>query len=112
MLPKAQRLNLANAKWRYHATDFQASSPSFKVLAKKTNSPSKHFGFLVTGKIGKATVRNQIKRWLSQAVEDNLENFPEGFDFIFIAYPLKEEGSYEKFSTSLNQVLPKISLLR
>ena len=78
----------------------------------KRKKGSSQFGFLVVGKLGKAAKRNQAKRYLTEAVGRNLESFPDGFDFVFIAYPNSLGVTYEKIRSSLDQVLPKISLLR
>lgn len=43
------------------------------------------FGFVIPKKVDKrATVRNRIKRILRAKVEENLNNFKPGFDFLFI----------------------------
>lgn len=111
MLARKYRLNLATANWRYNRSDHQISSPNFKIVAKKNNSSISRFGFLVTGKVGKANKRNQLRRWLAESVGEKLQSFPVGFDFVFIAYP-KEGVSHEEIRSSLNQVLPKISIFR
>ena len=111
MLARKLRLNIAEAKWRFRAADYQISAPSFKIIAKRTGKVSR-YGFLVTGKVGNAVTRNLMKRWLIETVGDKIASFPTGFDFIFIAYPKSTQGSYEEIRSSLDQVLPKISVLR
>ncbi|MDP2670923.1 MAG: ribonuclease P protein component [bacterium] len=111
MLPSEQRLNLAQAKWRYRYSDREFSTKLFKILVKKNKLAASRFGFLLTGKLGKASKRNLAKRRLTEAVQEKIGDLPSGFDFIFIGYPTIIESSYEEIRTSLHQVLPKISLL-
>ena len=111
MLATSLRLNLAKATWRFRKADFAASSPFFKILARRNKTERSRFGFLVSGKVGRAVKRNQIKRWLTECVAASLGGFPKGLDFVFIVYP-NDEVTHEKLCTSLNQVLPKISLFR
>ncbi|OGY30037.1 MAG: ribonuclease P protein component [Candidatus Woykebacteria bacterium RIFCSPHIGHO2_12_FULL_45_10] len=111
MLPKSRRLNLARATWRYKAADFSLTTEYFKFLAKRKKGTSQ-IGFLIAGKLGKAVLRNRSRRLLTETVQQSLEAFPDNFDFIFIAYPRIIDADYEKIRTSLDQVLPKISLLR
>jgi ribonuclease P protein component len=112
MLARELRLNLGSAGWRHSRADFTLSTPLFRLLVKKTAAPAKHFGFLVTGKIGKAATRNLARRHLAEAVKESLDQFPEMFDYIFIAYPSIAGKSHEEIRASLNKVLPKVSLLR
>jgi len=112
MFSDEQRLNLAKAKWRYSGADFSVSDPLFKLIAKRTNDPMRRFGFLISGKVGKAAVRNRSKRYLTECVRDHLEEFPEKFDYIFIAHPEIAKKTHEEICSSVDKILPKVSLLR
>lgn len=44
----------------------------------------KRFGFSVSKKVGKAVIRNRVKRVLKEVCRLNLHWFPDGFDYILI----------------------------
>ncbi len=110
MLSKKLRLNLAQARWRYSGADVQVSGNLFKLLGKRRAGNENRFGFLVSGKVGKAVVRNQAKRLLTECVQKKLGDFPVGFDYVFVAYPILAQKNYEEICSSLDKVLPKIPI--
>lgn len=107
MLPKANRLKLP-VRWSRVNPDYQLKTPYFKVLVKLTTSkiPTK-VGILVTSKLGKATVRNKVRRQLSSLLYQGLNKLGEGKEVVIITFPALAGASDEEISTSLNQVLSK-----
>src|SRR4030043_2211655 len=81
-------------------------TPLFKLIyRKKVSRSDTKIGFVVTGKIGKATKRNKIRRWLSEVVKDSIERFPKGTEAVFIVSIPKEEITYEKIVDWVDKIL-------
>ena len=66
------------------------------------------FGFTVTKKLGKAVVRNRIRRRLKSAVRELLELARPGFDYVVIAREPAVERSYADLKSDLAQALARV----
>ncbi len=55
------------------------------LLYVKNNLPYSRIGIVVSKKVGRAVVRNKIKRRLREIVRLNKEMIPEGLDIVIIA---------------------------
>ncbi|HHW06797.1 MAG TPA: ribonuclease P protein component [Clostridia bacterium] len=55
------------------------------LYVKENQSDQTRIGFTVSKKIGKAVVRNRIKRKLREVCRLNLDRFAKGYDIIFVA---------------------------
>jgi len=74
------------------------------VLRRKDKRKSK-FGFVVSSKISKLAVhRNRINRALSEAVRQNLDLVPLGYDIVFLV----KKGIANK---STSQIMRKVELV-
>ena len=65
------------------------------VLYYRPNRLGKcRIGFSVSKKIGKAVVRNRVKRCLREACRLHLTAFAKGYDYVFIArLPIRQENT-------------------
>ena len=106
MLPKNNRLNLT--KERFTIGDAQFSERLLKLIVKKGRSDGPKIGFIVSGKVGKATTRNRVRRTLSSVVEKNLDKVPRDSYLIFIAFPQAASVSREELVKSANKALSKV----
>lgn len=111
MLPKENRLTDDYDFRRVKRLGKSYHCPLFKFsFAPQKVSGLSRFGFVISKKIDKrAVVRNKIKRLLRQAVRENLEKIPEGFDIVFVVRPSIVGKSYEEISLEFNKILSKIS---
>ena len=111
MLPKENRLTDDYDFRRVKRLGKSYHCPLFKFsFAPRKISGASRFGFVISKKIDKrAVVRNRIKRLLRQAVRENLEKIPEGFDIVFVVRPIIVGKSYEEVITEFDKVLSKVS---
>jgi len=105
MLPSANRLKLP-VSWN-RSPDFANRGPFFKLLAKKGSGEAK-IGFVITTKVGKATVRNSLKRKLGEIFSTRLKALTN-LEIILILYPTIVGATDEEISASLDKALPKNS---
>ena len=60
---------------------------ALQFVLKSTQSQVLELCFSVSKKVGKAVVRNKVKRRMSAIIHKNLKNMNRGFNLIFIAKP-------------------------
>jgi len=107
MLPRAYRLKIP-ATWN-RQPDFQIKTELFKLIGK-TNPEGKNckIGFIISGKIGKATVRNRVRRLLSGCFYAKIDKLNPKLELILITYPNIAKASNEEISSNVDKILPKI----
>ena len=96
MLKKSDRLRKRLDFKRTYQRGKTTKNKFFILYYAPNHSGTRQIGFSVSKKIGKAVVRNRVKRKLREACRHNLELFPLGYNYIFIArYPLQYAGCDE-----------------
>ena len=107
MLSVTNRLKLP-VSWN-RSPDYQFRTNFFKLISKNTGtSEEPKIGFIVTTKVGKATVRNRLKRKLSEFIRPHLANLRVGTEIVIIFYPQASGTTNEELSASLDKALSKI----
>jgi len=82
------------------------------VLAFLRNELDYHrFGFVVSKRLGKAVLRNKIKRRMREAVRLRMTNIKPGVDIVFIARKRMAQASYADICQTLERLLTKADLL-
>lgn len=80
------------------------------VYVEKNNSDSYYFGFSVGKKIGKAVIRNKIKRQLRSIVSK--KDYQKGFNCIIIVGRNILNKSYDDMQKDLIEILEKLNLVK
>ncbi|GBC97247.1 Ribonuclease P protein component [bacterium HR16] len=95
MLPRHERLR--------RRKDFLACYQEGKTYAQahlvlyvRPQASGRRFGFVVGKKVGKAVVRNRVKRRLRAACRECLPNLSDGFDAVFVARKNAAEADYHQ----------------
>lgn len=73
--------------------------------------PYSRFGFSVNSRIGRAVVRNRIKRRLREGVRLRMEQIPPGWDIIFIARRPIGSADYQQIEAACARLLRRAQLL-
>lgn len=73
--------------------------------------PYSRFGFSVSRRIGKAVLRNQIKRRLREAVRLRMDQIQTGWDLVFIARNPIRNADFHEIDAACARLLRRASLL-
>lgn len=86
---------------------------NYLVLYVKENQlDHTRIGFAVSKKIGKAVVRNQVKRKLREVCRLNLDRFAKGYDIIFVARRKIKGINYHLVEQEIEKLCLKAGLWR
>ncbi len=107
MLPKVNRLTRPKDFARVRRFGRSSGSQLLVLYALPTNSLDRRIGFSVSKRVGKATIRNRVKRRLREAVRIQLATVPPGFDLVFIARPPSAEATYKQLDETVAYLLRK-----
>ena len=80
------------------------------IYIERINENNYHFGFSVGKKIGKAVVRNKIKRQLKNIVSK--KNYQNGFNCIIIVNNIVLSKSFLEMENDLISILSKLNLIK
>ena len=79
----------------------------FSTYYDATNEDNK-YGISIPKKIGKAHIRNKIKRQLKNIIRVNEKNIQKGFNYVIIIKEASLELSYQELSYELLSLLKKV----
>lgn len=80
------------------------------LYVKKNKLDCARLGFTVSKKIGKAVIRNQIKRKMREVCRLNLPRFKEGYDIIFVARQKIKGISYQLVEQEIGKLCKKAGI--
>jgi ribonuclease P protein component len=68
------------------------------------------YGFSITKSVGKAVVRNRVRRLLREVVR--LKSLKSGWDIVFVSRPSAATADYHQFDESVSKLLGRARLLQ
>ena len=78
----------------------------FSVYYQKTEDDNK-YGISVPKKVGKANIRNKLKRQIKNIIITNEKNIQTGFNYVIIIKEASLELSYQELSYEILNLLKK-----
>lgn len=111
MLAKANRLNKHGSFAYVYRNGKRISEPDVVLIFTAAPAHSVRVGFSVSNKVGKAVVRNKVKRRLRSAVQVRIPSM-RGCQAIVLAKPSAADKSFEVLSGELERLLYKAELLK
>lgn len=74
------------------------------VMYVRPQASGRRFGFVVGKKVGKAVVRNKVKRRLRAACRECLPYLKSGFDAVFVARKGAAEADYHRLLSEMQSL--------
>jgi len=110
MMHRRHRLT-GNKEFRNVRSDGRAWSHPLLVLCAYANGLAhSRFGFVVGRRIGKAAVRNLVKRRLREATRARLPGIEAGWDVVMIARPAIVHAQFVEVVRALDWLLSRAGL--
>ncbi|GIV20811.1 MAG: hypothetical protein KatS3mg023_2562 [Armatimonadota bacterium] len=95
MLPRHERLRRRKDFLACY-NEGKAYAQAHLVLYVRPQPSGRRFGFVVGKKVGKAVVRNRVKRRLRAACRECLPHLVDGLDAVFVARKNAGEANYHQ----------------
>ena len=93
----------------YHTNGF---GNGFLVLyARKNRTGTNRVGITVSKKLGKAHIRNRVRRRLREVYRLNEEKFQPGWDIVVVARTKSIHGDFQKLTEAYLQLAEKAGIL-
>ena len=95
---------------RLYRTNGQANS-CLVLYARKNRTNTNRVGVTVSKKLGKAVVRNRVRRRIREAYRINEAQFQPGWDIVIVARSRAVDVSFQKLTQSLLSLSEQAGIL-
>ena len=96
---------------RLYRSNGQANS-CLVLYARKNRTQTNRVGITVSKKLGKAVVRNRVRRRLREVYRLNEDRFTSGWDIVVVARSRCVEASFERLTGAYLSLAEKAGLLK
>ncbi len=93
---------------KVYAKGRSVGSKILVIYRAKTPSEEKRFGFTISKKVGKAVVRNRMKRILKEICRLNSNWFKAGYDYVLIPRKSAIDKSYNDLQEELQRLVKRM----
>ena len=97
---------------RLYARGKSAVSPCVVVYCRKNRLGHNRTGYTVSKKLGKAVVRNRVRRRLREIIRLNSVQFRQGYDMIVVARQRAVEVEYRHLESDVLRCCSQLHLLK
>ena len=103
--PKEERLLNRKDFLQIYARGEKLHTPHFVLYISKNNLPRHRLGITVSRKIGKAVIRNRVKRLLREIFRTHRETIPSGWDLVINVKRAAAEASHQELRADFRAAL-------
>ncbi len=100
MMERQHRLARSSDFSRVRKQGRSWAHPLLILSADRNELGTSRFGFIVSRRIGRAVVRNRVKRQLREAVRRHLAEVPPGWDYVILARVPIVEAPFAEIDTT------------
>ena len=97
---------------RLYSRGKSAGTSRFTVYCRRNGTSGNRFGITVSTKIGKAVVRNKIRRRLREIYRLNEENLNRGYDIVIVARRKSRDSEYMQLNDDFVFLTKKLGIYR
>ncbi len=97
---------------RLYSKGKSTAVPSLVLYVRKTKRDSNRIGITVSTKLGKAVVRNKVRRRIREIYRLNEEKMKPGLELVIVARVRAVSSSYQQLERDLLAACRKLELLR
>ena len=88
-----------------------AVSPLLAIYVRRTKNTSNKLGITVSTKVGKAIVRNRVRRRIREAYRINEKLFSTGVDLVVVARHRAHDASFSEIEKNLLKLAASLGIL-
>ncbi len=97
---------------RLYAKGKSAASPAVAVYVRRNNLGRSRLGITVGTKVGKAVVRNKVRRRIREAYRTHEKGMASGWDIVVVARVRAAFASYGEVERDLLRLLDRLGVYR
>ena len=95
---------------RLYSKGNSSAAPCLVFYCRNTRYPNNRIGFTVSNKVGKAVVRNRIRRRLREIYRLHEEEFSNGYDMVIVARMRAADADYHRLERDFLRCADRLGL--